>query len=179
MRSAFSVWKDTLNRFKMRDFRSLLEACTNADTKHDIGSTCHFLPPEEISPPKDAKTPVESSIPVSPSSSVGSSSPVRMPPKRKSTSAAPAITQAAIRQLIADGIDVALKAQAATMANTDNPNRNTGPRETPVAKKGNYKEFISCQPFYLYGTKGVVGLIRWFEWTKSVFSCSNCPRKTK
>nr|GEV66743.1 putative reverse transcriptase domain-containing protein [Tanacetum cinerariifolium] len=42
----------------------------------------------------------------------------------------------------------ALKAQAATMANTKNTNRNTGPRETPIAKKGNYKEFISCQPFY-------------------------------
>nr|GFA94647.1 hypothetical protein [Tanacetum cinerariifolium] len=66
-----------------------------------------FLPLEEISPPKDAKTPVKSSISASQSSSVGSSSPVRMPPKRKSTSAAPAMTQAAIQQLIADGIDAA------------------------------------------------------------------------
>nr|GEZ96952.1 reverse transcriptase domain-containing protein [Tanacetum cinerariifolium] len=89
-----------------------------------------FLPPDEISPPKDAETPIESSIPVSPSSSVGSSSPVRMSPKRKSTSAAPAMTQAAIRQLIADGIAAASEAQAATMENTDNPNRNTRPRET-------------------------------------------------
>nr|GEX12461.1 putative reverse transcriptase domain-containing protein [Tanacetum cinerariifolium] len=47
------------------------------------------------------------------------------------------------------------------MANTDNLNRNTGPRETPVAKRGNYKEFISCQPFYINGTEGAVGLIRW------------------
>nr|GEV55262.1 reverse transcriptase domain-containing protein [Tanacetum cinerariifolium] len=35
------------------------------------------------------------------------------------------------------------EAQAATMANTDNPNRNTRPRETRVAKRGNYKEFIT------------------------------------
>nr|GEX26798.1 hypothetical protein [Tanacetum cinerariifolium] len=75
--------------------------------------------------------------------------PNEMPPKRKSTSAASTMTQAAIRQLIADGIVVALKAQAATMANTGNPNRNTRLRETPIAKKGNYNEFISCQPFYL------------------------------
>nr|GEX91198.1 reverse transcriptase domain-containing protein [Tanacetum cinerariifolium] len=86
----------------------------------------NFLPPEEISPPKHVKTPVESSIPVSPSSSVGSSSPVRMPPKRKSTYAATAMTQAAIRNLIA----AAWEAQASTMANNDNPNRNTRPRET-------------------------------------------------
>ncbi|GJZ80767.1 hypothetical protein Tco_0645761 [Tanacetum coccineum] len=55
---------------------------------------------------------------------------------------------AAIRQLVVDSVAAALEAQATTMANTDNPNRNTRPRETPVAKRGNYKEFISCQPFY-------------------------------
>ncbi|GKE13923.1 reverse transcriptase domain-containing protein [Tanacetum coccineum] len=90
-----------------------------------------------------------------------------MPPKRKSTSKAPAMTQAAIRKLVAHSVATALEAQAATMANTDNPNRNTGPRETLVAKRGNYKEFISCQPFYINGTEGAVGLIHWFEQTES------------
>nr|GEX63854.1 reverse transcriptase domain-containing protein [Tanacetum cinerariifolium] len=52
-------------------------------------------------------------------------------------------------------------------------------REIPIAKRGNYKEFISCQPFYLNGTKGVVGLIRWFERTESVFSRSNCAEENK
>ncbi|GJU54958.1 hypothetical protein Tco_1228672 [Tanacetum coccineum] len=92
-----------------------------------------------------------------------------MPPKRTSTSETPAITLAAIQQLITDGITAALEAQAATMANADNPNRNTGPREIPVAKRGNYKEFISCQPFYFNGTEGAVGLIRWFERTESTY----------
>ncbi|GJY43981.1 linoleate 13S-lipoxygenase 3-1, chloroplastic-like protein [Tanacetum coccineum] len=68
------------------------------------------------------------------------------------------MTEAAIRKLIADGIAAALEVQAA-----DNPNRNTGPRENPVAKRENYKEFISCQPFYLNGTKRAVGLIRWLR----------------
>nr|GEY56609.1 hypothetical protein [Tanacetum cinerariifolium] len=67
-----------------------------------------------------------------------------MPPKRKSPSAAPTMTQVAIRQLIVDGIAAAWEAQAATMANTDNPKRNTRPRETPEAKIENYKELISC-----------------------------------
>nr|GEX48381.1 uncharacterized mitochondrial protein AtMg00810-like [Tanacetum cinerariifolium] len=35
----FNVSEDTLNRFKMRGFGILLEACTKADTKHDIGPT--------------------------------------------------------------------------------------------------------------------------------------------
>ncbi|GJS68187.1 reverse transcriptase domain-containing protein [Tanacetum coccineum] len=102
-----------------------------------------------------------------------------MPPKRTSTSETPAITLAAIQQLINDGISSALKAQAASMASDSNPNRNTGPTGTPVAKTGNYKEFVSCQPFYFNGTEGAVGLIRWFERTESVFSRSHCAEENK
>nr|GFA68858.1 hypothetical protein [Tanacetum cinerariifolium] len=83
-----------------------------------------------------------------------------MPPKRTPTSEAPAMTQTAIRKLVADSVTVALEAQAATMANTSNPNRNTGPTGTPIAKTRNYKEFISFQPFYFSGTEEAVGLIR-------------------
>ncbi|GJT11545.1 putative reverse transcriptase domain-containing protein [Tanacetum coccineum] len=57
--------------------------------------------------------------------------PNEMAPKRTSTSAAPPMTQAAIKKLVADSVAAALEAQAATMANTDNTNRNTGQRETP------------------------------------------------
>ncbi|GJT33589.1 reverse transcriptase domain-containing protein [Tanacetum coccineum] len=65
-----------------------------------------------------------------------------MPPKRTSTSEAPAMTQAAIRKLVSDSVTAALEAQAATMARA-------------------------------------VGLIRWFEWTESVFSRSNCAEENK
>ncbi|GKB19600.1 hypothetical protein Tco_0853523 [Tanacetum coccineum] len=101
-----------------------------------------------------------------------------MPPKRTSTSAL-AMTQASIRQLVADSVAAALKAQAANKANTDNTNRNPEPRETPAGRKCTYKEFMSCQPFYLNGTKGAVGLICWFERTESVFSHSNCTKDYK
>ncbi|GJX88167.1 reverse transcriptase domain-containing protein [Tanacetum coccineum] len=77
------------------------------------------------------------------------------------------MTQAAIRQLIADGIAAALEAQAATMANT---NRNV---------ISNYKGFMSCQPSYFNGTEGAVGLIRWFERTESVFSRSKCVEEDR
>ncbi|GKF22121.1 hypothetical protein Tco_0074443 [Tanacetum coccineum] len=97
-----------------------------------------------------------------------------MPPKRTSTSETSAITLDAIRQLINDGISLALKVQAAAMENSDNSNRNTEPREIPIAKRGNYKEFINYQPFYFNGTEGAVDLIRWFERTESVFSHSKC-----
>ncbi|GKD65093.1 hypothetical protein Tco_1307201, partial [Tanacetum coccineum] len=64
-----------------------------------------------------------------------------MAPKKTSTSAALAMTQATIKKLVADSVSAALEAQVATMANTDNTNRNTGPRETLVARKCSYKEF--------------------------------------
>ncbi|GKB51907.1 putative reverse transcriptase domain-containing protein [Tanacetum coccineum] len=102
-----------------------------------------------------------------------------MPPKRTSTSKAPAMTQAAIRKLVADSVATALEAQAATMANADNTNRNTGEREAPVARKCSYKEFMSCQPINFKGSEGAVGLIRWFERTESVFSRSNCTEDCK
>ncbi|GJS47147.1 putative reverse transcriptase domain-containing protein [Tanacetum coccineum] len=105
--------------------------------------------------------------------------PNEMAPKRTSTSAAPAMSQAAIKKLVADSVAAALEAQAATMANTNNTNRNTKPRETPVAINCSYKEFMSYQPFNFKGTEGAVGLIRWFERTESVFLCSNYTEDCK
>ncbi|GKD27091.1 putative ribonuclease H-like domain-containing protein, partial [Tanacetum coccineum] len=41
----------------------------------------------------------------------------------------------AIRKLVADSVTAVLEAQAATMANANNPNRNTGPTGTPKVYK--------------------------------------------
>nr|GEY66526.1 putative reverse transcriptase domain-containing protein [Tanacetum cinerariifolium] len=97
-----------------------------------------------------------------------------MPPKRSSTSEASTMSQSAIRKLGADSVATALETQKVTMAEVDN-----SIREIPLAKRGNYKEFISCQPFFFNGTEGVVGLIYWFERTKSLFSRSNCAEENK
>ncbi|GJT94914.1 reverse transcriptase domain-containing protein [Tanacetum coccineum] len=162
----------------------------------------HFFPPEKISPPKDAETPVESPIPISPSSSVGSSSPVRSTtpppdyPFDKSIFAEldnslwiipqPLESEPVLEKpnelpsgTICCRVCLAcFGAQAATWQ-YDNPNRNTGPRETHVARKCTYKEFMSCHPFYFNGTEGAICLIRWFERTKLVFSRSNCTEDCK
>ncbi|GJT27265.1 reverse transcriptase domain-containing protein [Tanacetum coccineum] len=77
------------------------------------------------------------------------------------------MTQAAIRQMIADGITAALEAQAATMANTN------------MNEINNYKGFMNCQPSYFNGTEGAVGLIHWFERTESIFSRSKCAEEDR
>nr|GEY10321.1 hypothetical protein [Tanacetum cinerariifolium] len=78
---------------------------------------------------------------------------------KTSTSKASAMTHAAIGKLVADSVATALEAQAATMASTNNPNRNSGPRKTPVARKCTYEKFMSFEPFYFDGMEGAVGLI--------------------
>ncbi|GJU29860.1 hypothetical protein Tco_1173449 [Tanacetum coccineum] len=64
---------------------------------------------------------------------------IKMPPKRTSTSEASAMTQATIKKLVTDSVTVALEAQAAIMASTSNPNRNTEPTGTPVVKRETIK----------------------------------------
>nr|GEY42382.1 putative reverse transcriptase domain-containing protein [Tanacetum cinerariifolium] len=83
------------------------------------------------------------------------------------------MSQDAIRKLVADSVATALETQQATMEEADN-----SIREIPVAKRGNYKEFISCQPFYFNGTEGVVGLIRWCRVCNKVGHLTkNCKNK--
>ncbi|GJX14110.1 reverse transcriptase domain-containing protein [Tanacetum coccineum] len=93
-----------------------------------------------------------------------------MAPKRTSTSAAPTMTQAAIRKLVTDSIAAALEAQAATMANADNTNRNTGQSGTPVAKKlflsSNYTE--DCKVKFATGTLTEEALSWWNSFAQPI-----------
>nr|GEW84237.1 reverse transcriptase domain-containing protein [Tanacetum cinerariifolium] len=89
-----------------------------------------------------------------------------------SASDAPAMNQAAIRQLIVDSVVAALEAQAVNMANADNTNRNSEPREAPVVRKSSYKEFLSCQPFNF---KEEAYKITWVEFKKLLIK-KYCPR---
>nr|GEV47757.1 reverse transcriptase domain-containing protein [Tanacetum cinerariifolium] len=95
--------------------------------------------------------------------------PNEIPPKRTSTSEAPAMTQAIIKKLVANSVSATLEAQAANMENTDNTTR---PRETHVARKCTYKEFISCQPFYF---NEQADKIAWTE-LKRILTNKYCPR---
>ncbi|GKB80379.1 hypothetical protein Tco_0947274 [Tanacetum coccineum] len=60
----------------------------------------------------------------------------------------------------------------------ENPDENVrGTR--PVARECTDQDFMKCQPLNFKGTKGVVGLIRWFEKMETVFHISNCPEKSQ
>ncbi|GJX45339.1 reverse transcriptase domain-containing protein, partial [Tanacetum coccineum] len=46
-----------------------------------------------------------------------------------------------------------------------------------VARECTFLDFLKCKPHNFSGTKGVVGLTRWFEKMETVFNISNCPLK--
>ncbi|GKA14375.1 hypothetical protein Tco_0694021 [Tanacetum coccineum] len=108
-----------------------------------------FLPGDFI--PKDIRNTQYHPFHIGSSSSIRSTTPpsdypfdkilesFMMSPKKNINICTQLLTQFCLRQLITDGIAAALEAQADAMENADNPNRNTGPREVPVAKRGNYK----------------------------------------
>nr|GEY67993.1 reverse transcriptase domain-containing protein [Tanacetum cinerariifolium] len=56
-----------------------------------------------------------------------------------------------------------------------NPNRNDR-GVMPVSCECTYHDFVKCQPLDFKGTKGVIGLTRWFEKIEMVFHINNCPK---
>ncbi|GJX27895.1 putative reverse transcriptase domain-containing protein [Tanacetum coccineum] len=95
--------------------------------------------------------------------------------QKTSTSEAPAMTQAAIRKLVANSVTAAFEAQATTMANADNTNRNTGEREAPVARKCSYKEFNELQPYQFSRFRKEAYKITWVEFKKLLVK-KYCPQ---
>ncbi|GJU45301.1 hypothetical protein Tco_1202567 [Tanacetum coccineum] len=100
-----------------------------------------------------------------------------MPPK-----SAP-LTQAAIRRMIKESVDVAIAAERARHANVRNDARGSGPARgqdaAPAAHECTFAGFMKCNPTGFHGTEGAVELLRWFEKTESVFGINECAEGKK
>ncbi|GKD31971.1 hypothetical protein Tco_1242749 [Tanacetum coccineum] len=84
---------------------------------------------------------------------------------------------AAIKQLIAQCIVDAMIAYGANRASGNRAHNETSGSARGVehtVRNCSYKEFLTYMPYNFKGTKGVVGLTRWFEKMESVFHVSNC-----
>nr|GEU87976.1 hypothetical protein [Tanacetum cinerariifolium] len=83
---------------------------------------------------------------------------------------APAMTQAVIRQLVADSVAATLEAQVVNMANTDNKNRNPKPRETPAARELFSRSNCTkdCKVKFASGTLTEDALSRWNSYAKPI-----------
>ncbi|GJT89653.1 hypothetical protein Tco_1078498 [Tanacetum coccineum] len=101
-----------------------------------------------------------------------------MPPKRTTTTTTAPMTNAAIKQLIAQGVADALaeiEANRTSRNGDDNHDSGTGSKRTErAASKCTYIDFLKCQPLNFKGNEGVVSLTQWFKKMESVFHISNC-----
>nr|GEW28635.1 putative reverse transcriptase domain-containing protein [Tanacetum cinerariifolium] len=105
-----------------------------------------------------------------------------MPPKRRSqTNPQPTLTQEAVDQLIRDGIEAAIKheRERVRMEATRAGGPIGGPAAAPIAQECAFTGFMKCGPTQFHGTKGVVGLVRWFEKIENTFEISECEEGKK
>nr|GFC04798.1 hypothetical protein [Tanacetum cinerariifolium] len=104
------------------------------------------------------------------------------PDPTRTTTATEPMTQEAINNLIAQRVAEALaeyETQIHSVVNRDTSNTTrTGPRTVRPTRECTYK-YLNCGPLKFNGTKGVIGLSRWFERTESVSSISNCTTENQ
>ncbi|GKA71986.1 hypothetical protein Tco_0778202 [Tanacetum coccineum] len=113
-----------------------------------------------------------------------------MAPKKRTIRASPAtttttttpVTNAQLKELINQGVVDALATRDVdrSMNGDDSHNSGTGVRrQTPLARRCTYSDFMKCKPLYFKGTKGVVELTQWFERMETVFRISNCTMENQ
>nr|GEV56504.1 hypothetical protein [Tanacetum cinerariifolium] len=83
------------------------------------------------------------------------------------------LSSAAIEQLIVQRVADAIAAYESNRS-TGNGIQNKASEVEHTAHGCSYKEFFNCKPRKFNGTKGVVGLTRWFVKMEIVFHICNC-----
>nr|GFA60170.1 hypothetical protein [Tanacetum cinerariifolium] len=105
------------------------------------------------------------------------------PDPTRTTTATEPMTQEAINNLIAQRVAEAIaeyETQRNSVVNGDTSNTTgTGPRTVHPTRECTYKDYLNYGSLKFNGTKGVIGLTRWFERTESVFSINNCTSETQ
>ncbi|GJR09219.1 putative reverse transcriptase domain-containing protein [Tanacetum coccineum] len=93
------------------------------------------------------------------------------------------MTQAVIRRMIKESVDVAIVVERARKANVSCDASGSGPvrgRDTALAvRECTFAGFMKCNPAAFHGVEGAVELRRWFKKTKSVFEISECAKGKK
>ncbi|GKD13345.1 hypothetical protein Tco_1197752 [Tanacetum coccineum] len=100
-----------------------------------------------------------------------------MPPKSAS------LTQAAVRRMIKECVDVAIAAERVRHANAGNNASGSGQARgqvtAPVVRECTFAGFMKCNPDNFCGTEGAAELRRCFEKTEMNFRISECAEDKK
>ncbi|GKC08373.1 hypothetical protein Tco_0999983, partial [Tanacetum coccineum] len=84
------------------------------------------------------------------------------------------ITEAQLQALIDQGVAAAMAEAEASRVRNGYDSNGSRPRPAQAVHECSYSVFLKCKPLDFKGTKGVIGLTRWFKKMESVFSISNC-----
>nr|GEX19842.1 putative zinc finger, CCHC-type, retrotransposon Gag domain protein [Tanacetum cinerariifolium] len=134
---------------------------TREDEDVDTIALRDTQPPESRGSPRDSQT---------------------MPPKRRSeTNPQLTVTQEDVDQLVQDGIAAASRDERERVRSETT--RAEGPARDPltasIARECSFASFMKCGPTQFHGTKGAVGLVRWFEKMENTFKISDCAKVRK
>nr|GEX17748.1 reverse transcriptase domain-containing protein [Tanacetum cinerariifolium]GEY01188.1 reverse transcriptase domain-containing protein [Tanacetum cinerariifolium] len=100
--------------------------------------------------------------------------PIEAEKSRSSEPRSAPFTQAAIRQMIKDNVDVERARQANVRNKASGFGTARGHDAAPATCECTFVGFMKCSPIAFHGTEGAVELLRWFEKTKSIFGISKC-----
>nr|GEY06376.1 hypothetical protein [Tanacetum cinerariifolium] len=80
----------------------------------------------------------------------------------------PLLTQDTVNRMMKESVKAAIRAERERVQNEEN--RVEGPNVAPVARECTFADFMKCSPITFRRNEGAVGLIRWIEKTKMVFT---------
>nr|GEY16114.1 reverse transcriptase domain-containing protein [Tanacetum cinerariifolium] len=91
------------------------------------------------------------------------------------------LTQKHVDQLVQDGIVAAIRDERERVRRE--ATRAEGPVRdlvtAPLARECSFASFMKCGPTQFHGTKGAIGLVRWFEKIENTFEISECAKVRK
>nr|GFB41438.1 hypothetical protein [Tanacetum cinerariifolium] len=79
--------------------------------------------------------------------------------------------------MIQESVEAAIRDERERVQNE--ANHAEGPNVAPGARECTFVDFMKCSPITFRGNEGAVGLIRWIEKTKMVFTLSKCTEANK
>nr|GFC55069.1 putative reverse transcriptase domain-containing protein [Tanacetum cinerariifolium] len=83
----------------------------------------------------------------------------------------PPLTQDTVNRMIQESVEATIRAERERVQNESNC--------AEVARECTFADFMKCSPITFRGNEGAVGLIRWIEKTKMVFTVSKCIEADK
>nr|GEV33474.1 hypothetical protein [Tanacetum cinerariifolium] len=101
-----------------------------------------------------------------------------MPPRKSiRENLPPLLTHDTVNCMIQESVEATVRDKRERVQNE--ANRAEGPNVAPVNRECTFANFMKCSPITFRGNEGAVGVIKWIENTRMVFTVSKCTEANK